>query len=290
MKKWIYLLTCISLLLAGCSFNKHTNEKTKQPSTQTTQRDHDQKHMNQTHFSDYIQSKKNHIFYELNTTQMSSTPLPIKGSGSIKNGFSINNNDDQELFKEMELKNVIATKNGQTRHFNIDLREDESYTFDNFSKYNESEVLKKVEHIEHNLLEDLNTEKPSTYVDPIQILMTQDNQNKGINISFDHQHTPSQIKEDLKTAPFNHAIDYNTSIKPFKYHGKYFAGLAKVTYHSTSEGYILQKLLITEVKDNHTMITIDNDKDFDDAHTMSYEATENGQDKKEKEDKDIDHL
>ncbi|WP_207563592.1 hypothetical protein, partial [Mycobacteroides abscessus] len=88
MKKWIYLLTCISLLLAGCSFNKHTNEKTKQPSTQTTQGDHDQKHMNQTHFSDYIQSNKNHIFYELNTTQMSSTPLPIKGSGSIKNGFS----------------------------------------------------------------------------------------------------------------------------------------------------------------------------------------------------------
>ncbi|MEJ7373589.1 hypothetical protein WL439_12525, partial [Staphylococcus epidermidis] len=77
------------------------------------------------------------------------------------------------------------------------------------SKYNESEVLKKVEHIEHNLLEDLNTEKPSTYVDPIQILMTQDNQNKGINISFDHQHTLSQMKEDLKTAPFNHAIDYN---------------------------------------------------------------------------------
>ncbi|MCD9079131.1 hypothetical protein LDK92_11435, partial [Staphylococcus epidermidis] len=69
-----------------------------------------------------------------------------------------------------------------------------------------------------------------------------------------------------------------------------FATEPKITYHSTSEGYILQKLLITEVKDDHTMITIDNDKDFDDAHTMSYEATENGQDKKEKEDKDIDHL
>lgn len=79
---------------------------------------------------------------------------------------------------------MIGTQKGQTRQFNIKLNEDQSYTFDNFSKYSESEVLKKTAHIEQNLLDDLDTEKPSTYIDPIQILMTKDDQNKGVSTQF----------------------------------------------------------------------------------------------------------
>lgn len=47
------------------------------------------------------------------------------------------------------------------------------------------------------------------------------------------------MKEDFKIVFFNYVIDYNMSIKFFKYYGKYFVGLVKIIYYSIFEGYIL---------------------------------------------------
>lgn len=289
MKIWLSLLSCLILLLAGCSHDSKNTSKSNTTPTESHSPSQSHPKMKEITWSDYIQ-QGHHVFYELESPIRGASAETLEGQGSIKKGFSIQNDHDQDLFKQLELKHMIGTQKGQTRQFNIKLNEDQSYTFDNFSKYSESDVLKKTAHIEQNLLDDLDTEKPSTYVDPIQILMTKDGQNKGISTQFNDQFTLSKLKSDLKSAPFNYAIDYNTSIKPFKYHGKYFAGLAKITDEDLSGGYVMHRLLITEVKNDHTLIKLDAAHSFDQAHTMHYESTHQGQDDQKEDAKKLDNL
>lgn len=120
--------------------------------------------------------------------------------------------------------------------------------------------------------------------------MTKDGQNKGVSTQFNDQFTLSKLKSDLKSAPFNYAMDYNTSIKPFKYHGKYFAGLAKITNEDLSGGSVMHQLLITEVKNDHTIIKLDEAHNFDQAHTLNYESTHQGQDDQKEDAKKLDNL
>ncbi|AKS70196.1 hypothetical protein RN70_12255 [Staphylococcus schleiferi] len=71
-------------------------------------------------FSNYIKNGE-HVFYEIDISRGSGHLMAE--DGSIKEGVSIDDdNDDETLDSDEFLENILATKDGKVRAFDIDLK------------------------------------------------------------------------------------------------------------------------------------------------------------------------
>lgn len=122
----------------------------------------------------------------------------------------------------------------------------------------------------------------------MQILLINKNDIKGISFGFlnKRNYNLEQEKESIKKGDFNYSIDYNTTLKPFEYKGKFYSDLAIVTSNKFDDELEVNQILITEVKDKDEQITLDDRSQFDDNHIINYEDTTSGKEK----DESIDNL
>ena len=287
-------------ILAGCAnhednresnkskkeeLNQHSSKKETKTSNEKNDNDENED-IQKIEFSKYIKNGQ-HIFYEINTSPLGSYLLVE--DGSEKEGVNIGEVSDETLNKDDTLKKIIATKGGQTRAFNIDFNKNDTYTFENFSKYNGSELADKLDSAETKQLND--TKEKTNYEDPMQILLMNNNDIKGVSFGFlnEKNYNLEQKKEAIKTGDFKYSIDYNTTLKPFEYKGKYYSGLAKVTGNKLDDELKVSKILITEVRRDE-QITLDDKSKFDNNHIINYEDTNNGKEEQKEDEASIDNL
>lgn len=287
-------------ILAGCSNHENNNDnsnskkeevnqnksKEKKQTSNEKNDNNENKKVKEVEFSKYIKNGQ-HVFYEINTSPLGSYLLVE--DGSEKEGVNIGEVSDETLNKDDTLKKIIATKDGQTRAFNIDFNKNDTYTFENFSKYNGSELADKLDSAETKQLND--TKEKTNYEDPMQILLMNNNDIKGVSFGFlnEKNYNLEQKKEAIKTGDFKYSIDYNTTLKPFEYKGKYYSGLAKVTGNKLDDELKVSKILITEVKRDE-QITLDYKSKFDNNHIINYEDTNNGKEEQKEDEASIDNL
>lgn len=303
-KIFISIIVTITIL-AGCAnhedknesnkskndeVNQHSSKKEPQTSNEKNSSDENED-IQKVEFSKYIKNGQ-HVFYEIKTNSLSGGQL-VAESGSEKEGVDLGEIDDETLnnndILDGTLKNIIATKDGQTRAFNIDFNKNDTYTFENFSKYNGSELADKLDSAEKKQLND--TKEKTNYEDPMQILLMNNNDIKGVSFGFlnEKNYNLEQKKEAIKTGDFKYSIDYNTTLKPFEYKGKYYSGLAKVTGNKLDDELKVSKILITEVKRDE-QITLDDKSKFDNNHIINYEDTNNGKEEQKEDEASIDNL
>ncbi|MCG1589726.1 hypothetical protein K4Q72_11755 [Staphylococcus epidermidis] len=287
-------------ILAGCSNHENNNDnsnskkeevnqnksKEKKQTSNEKNDNNENKKVKEVEFSKYIKNGQ-HVFYEINTSPLGSYLLVE--DGSEKEGVNIGEVSDETLNKDDTLKKIIATKDGQTRAFNIDFKKNDTYTFENFSKYNGSELADKLDSAETKQLND--TKKKTNYENPMQILLMNNDDIKGVSFGFlnEKNYNLEQKKEAIKTGDFKYSIDYNTTLKPFEYKGKYYSGLAKVTGNKLDDELKVSKILITEVKRDE-QITLDDKSKFDNNHIINYEDTNNGKEEQKEDEASIDNL
>lgn len=287
-------------ILAGCSNHENNNDnsnskkeevnqnksKEKKQTSNEKNDNNENKKVKEVEFSKYIKNGQ-HVFYEINTSPLGSYLLVE--DGSEKEGVNIGEVSDETLNKDDTLKKIIATKDGQTRAFNIDFKKNDTYTFENFSKYNGSELADKLDSAETKQLND--TKKKTNYENPMQILLMNNDDIKGVSFGFlnEKNYNLEQKKEAIKTGDFKYSIDYNTTLKPFEYKGKYYSGLAKVTGNKLDDELKVSKILITEVKRDE-QITLDDKSKFDNNHIINYEDTNNGKEEQKEDESSIDNL
>lgn len=218
-------------ILAGCAnhednresnkskkeeFNQHSSKKETKTSNEKNDNDENED-IQKIEFSKYIKNGQ-HVFYEIKTNSLSGGQLVAEG-GSEKEGVDLGEIDDETLnnngILDGTLKNIIATKDGKTRAFNIDFDKNNTYTFENFSKYSGSELADKLDNAEAKQLDD--TKEKTSYVDPMQLLLINKNDIKGISFGFldGENYNLEQKKESIKKGDFDYSIDYNTTFKPF---------------------------------------------------------------------------
>ncbi|MGX0281424.1 hypothetical protein [Staphylococcus cohnii] len=288
-------------ILAGCGNDEDSNQKneTKQDEVKqndskeekttnsTKQDDNKNEDIKKIGFSKYIKNGQ-HVFYEINTSTLGSHLMAE--DGNKKEGINLGDLDDETLNEDDSLKNIIATKDGQTREFDIDFNENDTYTFKNFSKYSGSELVDKLDNAEKKQLG--STQENTVYNDPMQILLKDNNDIKGISLNFSNEedYDLEEEKEAIKMGYFESSVDYNTTLKPFEHNGKYYSGLAKVTDNQLDEELEVSKILITEVKDKNEQITLDDKSQFDDTHIVDYKETDNGKEEQKEEDESVDNL
>lgn len=304
-KIFISIIVTITIL-AGCAnhedknesnkskndeVNQHSSKKEPQTSNEKNSSDENED-VQKVEFSKYIKNGQ-HVFYEIKTNSLSGGQL-VAESGSEKEGVDLGEIGDETLnnnsILDGTLKNIIATKDGKTRAFNIDFDKNNTYTFENFSKYSGSELADKLDNAEAKQLDD--TKEKTSYVDPMQLLLINKNDTKGISFGFlnEENYNLEQEKESIKKGDFDYSIDYNTTFKPFEYKGKYYSGLAKVTRNKIDDKLLVDKILITEVKDKNQQITLDDKSQFDDNHIINYEDTNDGKEEQKEEDESVDNL
>lgn len=293
-------------ILAGCANHEDNNDNNKSKKEEVSQHNSKEEETNndgkndndenedvkKVEFSKYIKNGQ-HVFYEIKTNSLSGGQL-VAESGSEKEGVDLGEIGDETLnnngILDGTLKNIIATKDGKTRAFNIDFDKNNTYTFENFSKYSGSELADKLDNAEAKQLDD--TKEKTSYVDPMQLLLINKNDIKGISFGFldGENYNLEQKKESIKEGDFDYSIDYNTTFKPFEYKGKYYSGLAKVTRNEVDDKLLVDKILITEVKDKNEQITLDDKSQFDDNHIINYEDTNDGKEEQKEEDESVDNL
>ncbi|ECO2926550.1 MULTISPECIES: hypothetical protein [Staphylococcus] len=288
-------------ILAGCGNHEDNNDSNKSKKEEVNQHSSKEEETNnngkndndenedvkKVEFSKYIKNGQ-HVFYEINTSSLGNHLMAE--SGSEKEGINLGEVGDETLNKDGTLKNIIATKDGKARAFNIDFNDNDTYTFENFSKYNGSELADKLDNAETKQLDD--TKEKTNYDDPMQLLLINRNDIKGISFGFlnEENYNLEQEKESIKKGDFDYSIDYNTTFKPFEYKGKYYSGLAKVTSNKLDDELQVNKVLITEVKDKNEQITLDDKSQFDDNHIINYEDTNDGKAEQKEEDESVDNL
>lgn len=294
-------IIAVTAILAGCGNDKDANQKnetkkdevkqndSKEEKTTNTTKQDDNKNedIKQIGFSKYIKNGQ-HVFYEINTSVLGSHLMTE--DGNKKEEINLDDLDDETLNEDGSLENIIATKDGQTREFDIDFNENDTYTFENFSKYSGSELVDKLDNAEKKQLG--STQENTAYNDPMQILLKDSDDIKGISFNFSNEedYDLEQEKEAIKMGDFEYSVDYNTTLKPFEYNGKYYSGLAKVTGNQSDDELEVSKILITEIKDKNEQITLDDKSKFDDNHIVDYKETDNGKEEQKEEDESVDNL
>ncbi|AKS70197.1 hypothetical protein RN70_12260 [Staphylococcus schleiferi] len=114
----------------------------------------------------------------------------------------------------------------------------------------------------------------------------------GVSLTLpkkDSDYNLEEEKEAIKIGDVNYSINYNTTIKPFKFKSKYYTGLAKVVERK-ADNLEINKLLVTQVKNQNEQITLDDKDQFDDNHIVKYEETNDGKQEQKEKDKSVDSL
>lgn len=239
-----------------------------------------------TEFSKYINNNQ-HVFYKIETAGMTTNDMIAEGNEH--DGISIKDFGKTTADNASILKNIIATKNGETRDFNINLSENDTYNFKNFSKYKGNELIKKLSKAEKKQDEDSSNNKISEFVTPKQLLFTEKDKTDSMFFFFNEDSSVDEAKKELKENSYL-TNSYNTSIKPFKYNNKYYSGLADANYNENDEELTVNHILITEVANKHQQIILDSKEKFNNDEVIRYEDTEKAEREQEKEEDNVDNL
>ncbi len=291
MNKYFKVLGVLSIsfiVLSGCGndTNGSNNEKSNEQEHKGSNKENDKKNIKKVAFSKYI-NEGEHVFYKMDTASMIASDLIAEGNEH--EGITIETLGETTVENTSVLKYIIATKNGQTRNFNIDLNENDTYNFKNFTKYKGAELTNKLINAEESQLEDSSDSNASSFVNPKKLLFTE---NKEANTTYFYFNNDSDLNEEKKELKENRipSNGYNTSIKPFKYNGKYYSGLAEANYNKNDGELTVNHILITEIDNKNQQIVLDDQNTFNDDEIIKYENTDEAKEQKEKEKDDLDNL
>lgn len=291
MNKYFKVLGVLSMsfiVLSGCGndTNGSNNEKSNEQEHKGSNIENDKKNIKKVAFSKYI-NEGEHVFYKMDTASMIASDLIAEGNEH--EGITIETLGETTVENTSVLKYIIATKNGQTRNFNIDLNENDTYNFKNFTKYKGAELTNKLINAEESQLEDSSDSNASSFVNPKKLLFTE---NKEANTTYFYFNNDSDLNEEKKELKENRipSNGYNTSIKPFKYNGKYYSGLAEANYNKNDGELTVNHILITEIDNKNQQIVLDDQNTFNDDEIIKYENTDEAKEQKEKEKDDLDNL
>lgn len=291
MKKYLKVIGVLSMsfiVLSGCGndTNGSNNEKSNKQQHKGSDKKSDKQDIKKIAFSKYINDGE-HVFYKMDTASMIASDLIAEGNEH--KGITINTLGETTVENTSVLKNIIATKNGQTRDFNIDLNENDTYNFKNFTKYKGEELTNKLINAEKSQIEDSSDSKFSSFVNPKKLLFTE---NKEVNTTYFYFNNDTDLNEEKNELKKNRipSNGFNTSIKPFKYNGKYYSGLAKANYNKNDGELTVNHILITEIDNKNQQIVLDDQNKFNDDEIIKYEDTEEAKKQKEKEKDDLDNL
>lgn len=282
--KILGVLSMSFVLLSGCgndtnsSSNEKSNDKEHSSSTK--------KEIKKVEFSKYINNSE-HVFYKINTGSMITNDMIA--DGNEHDGISIKDLGETTVDNSSILKNIIATKDGQTRDFNIDFSKNETYNFKSFSKYKGSELTNKLIKAETKQGEDSNNSEASAFVNPKQLLFTEKDKPDRMYFQFNNDTSIADEKEEIKKHGSSYN-SYNTSIKPFKYNDKYYSGLADAHYNEEDGELTVNHILITEIANKNQQIVLDNKEKFNDDEIIRYEDTDKAKKEQEKEENNVDNL
>lgn len=291
MNKYFKVLGVLSMsfiVLSGCGndTNGSNSEKSNEQEHKGSNKENDKKNIKKVAFSKYI-NKGEHVFYKMDTASMVASDLIAEGNEH--EGITIETLGETTVENTSVLKYIIATKNGQTRNFNIDLNENDTYNFKNFTKYKGAELTNKLINAEESQLEDSSDSNASSFVNPKKLLFTE---NKEANTTYFYFNNDSDLNEEKKELKENRipSNGYNTSIKSFKYNGKYYSGLAEANYNKNDGELTVNHILITEIDNKNQQIVLDDQNTFNDDEIIKYENTDEAKEQKEKEKDDLENL
>lgn len=292
--KFLGVLSMSAVILAGCGNDKGSNEKGSNDSkAHSSSKESNNKHsdsnkqkVKKIEFSDYIKNNE-HVFYELNTSGDITNDL--SASGDVKDGISVDEFGETTAENSSILHRIIATKDGQTRDFDIDFSDNETYDFAGFSKYKGSELTNKLINAERKQNEDSNSSDGSSFISPQHILYADKNNTNYIYYLFNNETSISDERNEI-IEHNSTSSSYNTSVKTFKYKGKYYSGIANANYDENDEDLSVYQILITEVDNKNQQIVLDSKDKFSDDDVIKYEDTDMGKDEKEKKKSDVDNL
>ncbi|WP_436962307.1 hypothetical protein [Staphylococcus shinii] len=295
MKKYLKILGVLSMsfiVLYGCGNNTESSSKEKSNDKQHTSSDkknnskNDKEDIKKIGFSDYINNGE-HVFYKIDTGSMIASDLIAEGNE--REGITIDTLGETTVDNTSVLKYIMATKDGETRDFNIDFNENDTYKFKNFTKYKGEELTNKLSNAEKNQDEDSDSSKVSNFVNPKKLLFVENKKANSIYYYFNNDVDMNEEKNKMKENSFS-SNGYNTTIKPFKYNGKYYSGLAEANYNKIDEELTVNHILITEIDNKKQQIVLDGKDKFSDDEIIKYDDTEEAKEEQEKEKDDIDNL
>lgn len=291
MNKYFKILGVLSMsfvVLSGCGNDSDSSSKEKNNGKEheNSNKKSDKENVKKVAFSKYIDNGE-HVFYKIDTGSKIASDIQVEGNE--RHDITVKDLGETTVQNTSVLKNLIATKNGQTRDFHIDLNENETYNFESFTKYKGKELTGKLINAEKRQLEDSSDSKVSEFVNPQKLMFTKD---KEANLTYFYFNNDSDLNEEKNRMKEEGSFTngYNTSIKPFKYNGKWYSGLAEAYYNKVDEELNVNHILITEVANKNQQIVLDSKDKINDDNIIKYEDTKEAKEEEEKEKSDLDNL